>query len=237
MTWQADTADLVELLHLEHAPIGVSREGSAPAGVARADRELASACAYWREGERRLIYATADDHKNCPIGMMVMGFDPPQAVADEAQILVGNMAELGYLDPAEVAHLPMLPKGHDGILYGPVAQFRQLPELVLIICEPGQAMLLSESLGQASLLPDSGHPVGGRPACGVLSRALLGQGAEMSFACQGARVLAELSLAEMLVAVPGARLEQATAALRVKAEANDNMAEYYNGRKRTFASI
>jgi len=235
MTWQSDARDLAKLLGLDHVPIGVSRADHPPAGVARADRELPSACAYWREGERRMIYASDEEHKNCPIGMMVMGFEPPPAVAVEAEILVGNMAELGYLDPAEVAHLPMLPKGHRGVLYGPAAEFSEPAEIVLLICEPGQAMLLSESLGQASLVPESGRPVGGRPACAVISRALLRGGAEMSFACQGARVLAQLTLAEMLVALPGTLLEHAVAALRAKTEANNAMAEYYDSRRRTFA--
>ena len=111
MTWQSDARELATLLELEHTPIGISRMNAAPAGVARAEHELASACAYWREGEKRLIYASDQDHKNCPIGMMVMGFEPPPAVMSEAEILVGNMASLGYLDLAEVAHLPALPHG------------------------------------------------------------------------------------------------------------------------------
>ena len=182
-----------------------------------------------------MVFATPDDHKNCPIGMMVMGFEPSPATAVEAEILVGNMAELGYLDPAEVAHLPVLPGGHAGVLYGPAQDFTERPEIVLLICSPGQAMLLSESLGQASMLPDSGRPIFGRPACSVISRAFLGGNAEMSLGCKGARVLAQLSPAEMLVALPGEALEAAVAALRAKAAANAAMEDYYDSRNRTFA--
>jgi uncharacterized protein (DUF169 family) len=235
MTWQSDAAELATLLSLEHTPVGISRLSTPPAGVARAGRDLPSACAYWREGEQRMVFATAEDHKNCPIGMMVMGFEPPPAVAVEAEMLVGNMAELGYLDPAEVAHLPMLPGGHAGVLYGPAQEFPEQPEVVLLICSPGQAMLLSESLGQASMLPDSGRPVFGRPACSVISRAFLGGAAEMSLACKGARVLAQLNPSEMLVALPGEALEASVAALRTTAAANASMEDYYDSRRRTFA--
>lgn len=236
MTWWEDAAALPRLLGLEHTPIGISRMDAAPERVARAGRELPSACAYWREGERRLVFATDEEHKNCPIGMLTMGFEPPPAVSAEAQILVGNMAELGYLDPAEVAHLPMLPKGHRGVLYGPAQDFAQLPEVVLLICSPAQAMLVSESLGEASLMPGAGRPLHGRPACSVISRAFLDGSAEMSLACKGARVLAELSPAEMLLAVPGSMLEATVAAVRAKVVANASLEEYYGSRKRTFAT-
>jgi uncharacterized protein (DUF169 family) len=236
MTWQSDARELATLLALEHTPIGISRMDAAPEGAARAVHELPSACAYWRLGEQRLVFATAEDHKNCPIGMMVMGFEPPPAVANEAQILVGNMAELGYLDPAEVAHLPMLPGGHAGVLYGPAEQFPVQPEAVLLICTPSQAMVLSEALGEASLLPESGRPILGRPACSAISRAVLNSAAEMSLACKGARVLAELAPGEMLVAIPGAALEATVAALRAAVSANAGMEQHYQTRKRTFAA-
>jgi len=235
MTWQSDALELAQLLELEHTPIGISRMAAEPAGVARAGRDLPSACTYWREGEKRMVYATAADHRNCPIGMMVMGFEPPPEVANEAQILVGNMAELGYLDPSEVAHLPMLPGGHDGILYGPADQFVDRPEAVLLICSPLQAMVLGESLGQASLAPDSARPVFGRPACSVIPRALQNAAAEMSLACKGARVLAELQPGEMLVAIPGVELERTVAALRKTAGANSAMEDYYTTKKQSFA--
>ena len=236
MTWRSDAKEMAELLGLQHNPIGISRMQSAPAGAARAGRDLPSACAYWREGEQRLVYADAADHHNCPIGMMVMGFEPPAEVANEAQVLVGNMAELGYLDPAEVAHLPMLPGGHAGVLYGPATEFPERPEAVLLICSPSQAMLLSESLGQASLLPESGRPLLGRPACSVISRAVLNDAAEMSLACKGARVLANLEAGEMLVALPGDSIEESAEALRKATSANAGMETLYREKQSRFAT-
>ncbi len=235
MTYQSDARELATLLALDHVPVGISRMNAAPAGVTRAGRELPSACSYWRFGERQLVFATGEDHRNCPIGMMVMGFEPPPAIMAEAEILVGNMAELGYLDPAEVAHLPMLSRGHSGVLYGPAEQFPELPEVVLLICTPAQAMVLSESLGGASLLPDAGMPILGRPACSAIARAVLDSSAAMSLACKGARVLAELAPGEMLVAIPGASLAGATAALRAAVSANAGMEQHYNNRRRAFA--
>jgi uncharacterized protein (DUF169 family) len=234
MTWQSDARELATLLALEHTPIGISRRDDAPAGVARAGRDLPSACAYWRLGEQQLVFATAEDHRNCPIGMMVMGFEPPPAVASEAQILVGNMAGLGYLDPAEVAHLPMLAGGHAGVLYGPAEQFPEQPEAVLLICTPAQAMVLSEAIGAASLLPDTSTPILGRPACSAIARAVLESGATMSLACKGARVLAELAPGEMLAVVPGDSLAGTVDALRTAVTANAGMEQHYQGRKRTF---
>jgi uncharacterized protein (DUF169 family) len=99
-----------------------------------------------------------------------------------------------------------------------------------------QAMLLGESLGQASLEPDSGRPVFGRPACSVIPRALANATAEMSLACKGARVLAELQPGEMLVAIPGQQLEQTVVELWKTAGANASMEDYYSTKKQSFAS-
>jgi uncharacterized protein (DUF169 family) len=235
VTYQSDANELAQLLDLKHTPVGVSRVDVAPAGVAVAGRDLPSACAYWRIGELQLVYASADEHKNCPNGMMAMGFEPPPAVINEAEVLVGRMAGVGYLDPAEVAHLPALPGGHAGLLYGPASEFPQQPEVVLLICSPMQAMVLGEALGQASLLPDSGRPILGRPACSVISRAFIEGAAAMSLACRGARVFAELSAGEMLVAIPGEALEETVAALRTATTADASMGDYYATKKRAFA--
>jgi uncharacterized protein (DUF169 family) len=236
MTYKSDARELVQLLGLEHAPIGISRVAAEPSGVGRAGRDLPAPCAFWREGERRLVYASSNEHRNCPIGMMVMGFELPQAVADEAQMLVGNMAELGYLDPSEVAHLPRLSGGHAGILYGPAEMFPERPQVVLLICSPLQAMVVGESLGQASLEPDSARPVFGRPACSVIARALNNAATEMSLACKGARVLAELQAGEMIVAIPGTQLDETVEALRKTVSANASMEDYYRSKKRAFSA-
>ena len=82
-----------------------------------------SACTFWRQAERGLFYAAADRHQECGVGAMTMGFDVPAERMPAAMDLIGTMVSMGYLDMAETAHLPMVQKPHQGILYGPLASF------------------------------------------------------------------------------------------------------------------
>lgn len=236
MTWQAAARDLSKTLALAHAPIGLSRMDAAPAGVTRYGKELPSACAFWRVAEKHPVYVTAEDHRNCPIGLMAMGFEPTPEIGARANALVGQMAELGYLDPAEVAHLPMLPRGHKGLLYGPAAEFETRPEVVLLIVTLAQAMVISEGIGRAVLTPGHARGAYGRPACSVIPRALAAAATEMSLACKGARVLAELEEGEMLIAIPGAEIEKSAESVTRAARANEAMESYYRDHRSKFAA-
>ena len=69
----------------------------------------------------------------------------------------------------------------------------------------------------------------------MIPRAIASAAAEMSLACKGARVLAELQPGEMLVAIPGQQLEQTVVELWKTASANASMEDYYSAKKQSFA--
>jgi uncharacterized protein (DUF169 family) len=136
---------LADELHLDRVPVALAFVDGPPAGVAVTTGTEPSACTFWRQAERALFYAAEDRHLECGVGTMTMGFPIPAERQDAAMGLVGMMIEMGYLDSAETAHLPAVKKSHQGILYGPLADFPIEPDVVLAIVTPAQGMILAEA--------------------------------------------------------------------------------------------
>ena len=88
-------------LQLKQSPIGLAFVEDAPEGVQHTTRGVPSACTFWRLAEQDIFYATGEDHKQCPIGMMTMGFTIPESDQQRAQGLVETMA---------VSNISLLPK-------------------------------------------------------------------------------------------------------------------------------
>lgn len=213
------------------APIGWARVAEVPAGIPTWDAPATSACQFWREGTRRVI-AVGSEHGNCPVGRLTMGFsaEPPSERG-----VIDVMAEIGYVDPAELASLPTLPLGHAAVVYGPLRDLPVEPEAVLLIADPAQLMLLAEASGQARLDGD-GVTLTGRPTCAAIPAALREGEMRGSFACVGARVYAELQPGELLVVIPASRADAIGDGLQCTAEANRQLEEMHTAAKRELRS-
>jgi len=134
--YQDLTQHFVELLQLKQPPVGLAFIDVVPEGVVHASRRVPSACTFWRLAEQGVFYATADDHQECPIGMLTMGFTMPEASQQRAQEMVQTMASVQYFSPDEVSALPVVDTPHQNIVYGRLDQF------------PGQAALAPFHQGQ-----------------------------------------------------------------------------------------
>jgi uncharacterized protein (DUF169 family) len=224
-----------EALALESQPVGVAFVERAPEGVPRSREPAPSACTFWRRGQEGVFHATAEDHQNCPIGLMTMGFALSPEQADRAQELVGAMARLYYFEPAEVAHVPGIRKPHQAVVYGPLADFPLRPDLVLLVLDAYQSMLASEALGRVIWSDTVQLGAFGRPACGALPKAEQLGAATLSLGCIGARTYTDLPHSSLMLVVPGEAFEQATQGVEAILEANSKLAEYHAERRREVA--
>ncbi len=68
-------------LQLKQPPIGLAFVDEVPESVQHTKARVPSACTFWRLGEQGVFYATAEDHSECPIGMMTMGFPMPERIS------------------------------------------------------------------------------------------------------------------------------------------------------------
>lgn len=221
---------LTSLLELDIPPVALARVDEAPQGVQHSIETVPSSCALWRSAERGVFYASAEDHYNCPVGAMVMGFDLPQPVTEELGQLVESMCNQNYLLPEEAAHIPAMEGAATGVVYGPLADLPVEPDVVLMWLSPRQAMLVNETGEGANWASDSTR-VGGRPGCAALPLAMADGRPTLSFGCIGMRTFTQIASDRMLAAVPGEKLADVVAALEETAAANAAMQQFYEQRR------
>lgn len=220
------SARLVESFGLERSPIGVKFGIERPDGVARPATAVRSSCSFWRKAEGQVFYASAEDHFNCPVGAMVMGFDLPAEVSDELGVLVNLMCGECYLSEGEASNIPTIRKKGPGILYGDLALFPVEPDLILMWLIPHQAMIFSEALGNANWGGEL-MQVSGRPGCAALANSTARNKPGLSFGCAGMRTFSGIDDNELLAVVPGDQAEALVNAVERTVNANEKMLAYY----------
>lgn len=224
-----------ELLNLKQSPIGLSFVETIPDEVEHISTRVPSACTFWRLAEKGVFYAGAEDHQECPIGMMTMGFTMPEASQQRAQELVQTMASVQYFSPAEVSALPVVDVPHQAIVYGRLDQFPVAADVVLCILDTQQAMLVAEAMGNMNWLQQGGQSAFGRPTCAVIPRALKTGLASMSFGCIGARTYTGLTPSEVVLTLPGGEFAGLVERLQTTVNANNALAPFHQGQKARFS--
>jgi uncharacterized protein (DUF169 family) len=221
---------LSTLLSLQYPPIALAFTGQAPAGVTQASKPVPSACTFWRQAEQGTFYAAAEQHFNCPVGSMVMGFELPAAVGEQLGGLVQSMCDARYLSMDEAAKIPAVDRRSAGIVYGPLREFPLDPALIVLWVNVAQAMLYSEAAGRAAW---TGSPmeVTGRPGCAALPLALRSGQPGMSLGCAGMRTFTEIGDDMILSAIPGPALDGFLDALTATVESNTAMRSFYSAHK------
>jgi uncharacterized protein (DUF169 family) len=222
-----------DYLQLQHIPVGLAFVEQVPEDVQHTAKRVPSACTFWRLAEQGVFYANAEDHQECPIGMMTMGFQMPESAQQRAQSLVQTMADVKYFSPAEVSALPVVEKPHESIIYGRLDQMPVEADVILCILDTQQAMLVAEASGGVNWL-QSGQSAFGRPTCGVISRTMKTEAPSMSFGCVGARTYVELAPAEVVFTLPAEKFAALVEQLQTITTANAALAPFHQQQKATF---
>jgi uncharacterized protein (DUF169 family) len=230
MTNQELGATIIAALDLDPPPIAAAFVGQPPVGIDTIQTDLPSSCSFWRRAEQGVFYAPAEAHFKCPVGAMVMGFELPEAVANELQQLVSNMCNCGYILSDEPVHIPTMQARPKGIVYGPLSAFPIPADVVVCWLSPLQAMIWNEASGQAQWNCDNPTPVSGRPACGALPASISHNRPVLSFGCMGMRTFTEVSGDRMLAIIPGPLLTEFGVKLQAMRSTNDAMQSFYKER-------
>jgi len=230
------TQRFIALLQLKQPPIGLAFVDAIPEGVKHLSRRVPSACTFWRLAEQGVFYASAEDHQECPVGMLTMGFTMPEADQQRAAGLVQTMASVRYFSPDEVSALPVVDKPHENIIYGRLDQFPVQVDVVLAILDTQQAMLIAEAVGNANWLQQGGQSAFGRPTCAVIPRALRSGTTSMSFGCVGARTYIDLTPGELVLTLPASEFPGLVERLETIVAANAALAPFHQGQKQKFSA-
>lgn len=221
-----DHASLAETLsdglHLPRPPIALAFVDTPPDGIAELSGEVPSACTFWIRAESGVFYASAKAHHNCPIGAMTMGFEIPEALEGTLMQLVGM--------------IPRDCRSKSGIVYGALARWPVMPDVILMWLLPEQAMVYNEATGSARWAKEMPSTQFGRPTCAAIPAAIEQGRPTMSLGCIGMRTLTGVPSDLMLAAVPGAQADRFVDALHDTMRANREMQAFYRAHQARFAA-
>jgi uncharacterized protein (DUF169 family) len=233
--WQEFERQIGAVVKLARRPVAVAFLDAEPVRVKKFEGTEPSGCSFWRlAAEGRTFYTVPENHFNCAVGAYTHNVALSPEREKETEQTLKMMFELGYVKPEEVPQIPRLAKSPKAILYSPLGDAPNAPDVVLFACKPGAAMLLQEAAERAGVGPDA--PALGRPTCMALPAALQ-HGAIVSLGCIGNRVYTGLGEDEMYVVVCGADLAAIVDALKTIGSANVALQDYAKGRREQLATL
>ena len=210
-------SEMHELLNLEHPPIGISFMDAPPQGVEKNEETVPSGCVFWIRGFKDNFYTDRKDHANCNIGSFTHGFLAPQDVSLESCMDIALFDKTGYFPASEFGGVPRMEDAPSYVAYGPLSKIAFEPDVVLVVCNPDQAMIMGESTTTAKLM--------GAPTCQAIPFAYNQQQIGMSLGCITNRIRTGIKPSELVVTIPKGELLGFSEKLRIRAAANNTVAK------------
>jgi uncharacterized protein (DUF169 family) len=220
---------LSETLGLDRRPVAVTFRDSPPPGVDKFTGVEPAGCSFWRiAAGGRTFYTVPSDHYNCPIGSYTHNLPLPWDRSRELDQTLSMMAGIGYVKMEEVPGIPRLPRSPGVVIYAPLGDTPDEPDVVLFSGRPGRVMLLQEAALRAGV--GTQVPLYARPTCVALPAALAG-GAVASTACIGNRVYTDIGEDELYIAIRGKDLPKIADEALTIATANARLSAYHRERR------
>jgi uncharacterized protein (DUF169 family) len=225
----------VALTKAGRRPVAVTFLDQAPTNVKNFEGSEPSGCSFWRlAAAGRTFYTLPQNHFNCAVGAYTHNIALSPEREKETEQTLKFMFELGYVKPEEIPQIPRLPKAPKAILYSPLGESTEIPDVTLFAVKPSGAMLLQEAAVRAGV--GSGAPALGRPTCMALPASLL-HGTITSLGCIGNRVYTGLGDDELYVILRGKDLPAVSEALKTISSANFALNDYAKGRREQLSTI
>lgn len=231
-------ADLTDLLGLAVAPMAIRFAAEAPDDVPRFEGEMpepapdgrtgkvAAGCVFWMHGAKRSFATAPEDHGNCSVGSYTHGLLPLEAAAGKDDVRA--LLDSGWVDESAVAQVPAVRDAPGAIVYGPLAEAPDVPDVVFLRVNGKQAMMLKDAW------PSLRHE--GKPQCHIVAIAKEHGEVALSVGCMLSRVRTGMANSEMTVAIPGAKLAALVDALKQARPADDAVAAYAAQDAKRFAA-
>ena len=187
-------------------------------------RQVPAGCVFWIRGATDTFATVAADHANCSVGSYTHGFITLEAAA--AKDDVGAVLEAGWVDQAAVMALPHLAERPESVVYGPLAERRTAPDVVLLRINGLGLMTLKDAFPQM--------PIEGKPQCHIVAMAKDRKVVAASVGCALSRSRTGMRSEEMTCVIPGKRLPDVVETLEVTAGLDRAMARYASADAKRF---
>ena len=237
--WQALNDRLVAALKPFAAPVAISFHApGAPVPAARVEPrypepnehgrtgQVPAGCVFWIHGAEGTFATAAADHANCSVGSYTHGFLTLEEAATKDD--VGAVLEAGWVDQAAVMSLPHVAEKPDAVVYGPLAERRTAPDVVLLRINGLGLMTLKDAF------PDV--PIEGKPQCHIVAMARERNLVAASVGCALSRSRTGMRSEEMTCVIPGRRLAEVVETLEATVGLDRAMASYASADAKRFGA-
>jgi uncharacterized protein (DUF169 family) len=228
-SWPALSARLTAALAPVAAPVAISfkradqavtapRRGAAYPEANEHGRtgQVPAGCVFWMHGSNETFATSAADHANCSVGSYTHGFLSLEEAATKDD--VGAVLESGWVDEAAVMGLPVVTERPEAVVYGPLADATETPDVVLLRISGLGLMTLKDAVPEMV--------IEGKPQCHIVAIAKEQNAVAASVGCALSRARTGMRPEELTCVIPGGRLEEVTAALEATVGLNRSMAHY-----------
>ena len=229
---------LVELLGLTHAPIGITFCDTVPSdipgfGASYPDKTedgrtgaVAAGCVFWTEAHDRTFATVPADHGNCSVGSLTHGLISLEEAATRADVQA--VCEANWVTPEIFPHIPTVAEQPESIVYGPLAEATNDPDVVLLRLVAKQAMQLHSAVPSIQFE--------GKPQCHIIPIAREQKKPAVSVGCMLSRVRTGMNNNELTCAIPFDQLQQVIDSLEGVCEADRLVAGYASQDKKRFVA-
>jgi len=236
--WKELASDLDALLKLQSKPLAITFSDGAPDGVPEFEAtapsptpdgrtgKVPAGCVFWMEAATRTFTTRPDDHGNCSVGSLTHGLKTLEEVAGNSD--VAALLESGWVTMDVVPQILVVKQRSNFITYGPLAETRVDPDVVLLRINGKQAMILSDAV------PGLGFE--GKPQCHIIPMAKEQNAIAVSVGCMLSRVRTGMANSEMTCAIPAGRLAEVVELLRKTAVADLAVAAYASNDAQRFSN-
>ena len=240
--WQDTAARLTAALRLSVAPVAITFTDTPAEGVppfAGPDARMPepapdgrtgrvpAGCVFWVRALERTFATLPEDHGNCSVGSLTHGLIDLATAAQRAD--VAALVDAGWVSPEVFLAIPVVTKRPAAIIYGPLAEAAQRPDVVLVRTSPQGVMTIGDAV------PDL--VIEGKPQCHIVAIAKEQNRPAASVGCALSRARTGMSASEMTCALPGSRLEELTEAIEAAAAGDTAVAAYAGADARRFAEV
>jgi uncharacterized protein (DUF169 family) len=221
---------LTNSLQLRIPPVAVSFTDAPPPGVPSSAERAPAGCSFWEKGAKAAFATSPKDHENCAVGMythhMPLGAVPQENLNDSLKVF----GDLGYVRPEDVPSIPVLKEEAKYVVYAPLGSTPVPPNVVLLFANSRQSLAITEAVQQV----EPNVPLAmGRPACGIIPQVVNNKRAALSLGCCGARAyLNALTDDTAIWALPGAKIAEYAARIKVLTEANNILSQFHQLRRK-----
>ena len=171
---------------------------------------------FWVHGSEDTFATTEADHANCSVGSYTHGFLTLEEAATTDD--VGAVLESGWVDEAAVQALPAVADKPTAVVYGPLADVADAPDLVLMRVDGLGLMTLKDAVPEMQ--------IEGKPQCHIVALAKEQKAVAASVGCALSRARTGMRPEEHTCVIPGSRLEEVATALESTVGLNRAMAHY-----------